>query len=190
MSNNVTDLMVWIDTETFGLEASDHMLEIGLRVTDSELVEITRKTALLWSPYHKRQFEALDKESWVYKQHTASGLFFDAEVYGESYPETEDDLITWITQVFRQFGCDLSSTPLSGSTVGFDRKVLSRYMPTLYKMFHYRSIDISTLKELCKLRSPELYAKQDLQPKKLHRVQADLGDTILEAGWYFDNFLY
>lgn len=190
MSNNVTDLMVWIDTETFGLEASDHMLEIGLRVTDSELVEIYRTTELCWSPYHEQQLKTLDRESWVYKQHTASGLFFDAQTHGLHYAKAEEKLMLRITGVFKQFSCDLSSTPLSGSTVGFDRKVISRHMPMLHRLFHYRSIDISTLKELCKLRSPELYAKQDLHPKKLHRVQADLGDTISEAGWYFDNFLY
>jgi len=188
--------MVWIDTETFGLERDDPMLELGMRVTDTDLNLIDQKSALLWSSKHQVSLDLLkhsgrDSDKWVLKQHTHSGLFEEARVSGLYYLAAQEAFVDWIESVFRAFdGGKLSDQPLCGSTVHFDRKVLGRWMPEFMEMFHYRNIDISTLKELCKRRSPDLFKKQDLRPKKAHRVLPDLDDTIEEAQWYFDNFLF
>jgi oligoribonuclease len=172
------------------------MLELGIRITDLELNAIDEKQFVFWGPQHYVQYNllehsGLDSDKWVRKQHTKSGLFEEARNYGTPYLPVQEQIVDWLEKMFKTFDAGkLSDAPLCGSSVHFDRGVLHQWMRELVEMFHHRNIDISTLKELCKRLNPELYKKQNIIPRKKHRVLPDLDDTIEEARWYFDEFLF
>lgn len=180
--------LLWVDTETFGLEVTDGpIIELGLMLTDIDLNVKASWSGLCWSASHEEHYLRLKQDAWVRDQHEKSGLWHEARTLG--YPVLtmlESSAISWIEAQGAQ------KLPMCGSTVGFDRGQMGHWTPKLEDTFHYRSIDISSLKELCKRLNPEVYRKRDdyTNPKKLHRVLPDLEDSIEEARYYFDNFLF
>jgi oligoribonuclease len=193
MSNS--DRLIWIDTETFGLDPEkDPILEVGIVITDLDLETIDERSVLVWeSPYYDKKFQQLTTRTdsgakYVFNMHQQSGLWTACMRSGLSVQDATDN----IQDFLRGHGVgkeDTEKEPMCGSSVQFDRLMLEHQMPTIWEMFHYRNIDISTLKELCKRFNPRVYS---LIPKKSekHRVMPDLVETIAEASFYKDNFLW
>jgi oligoribonuclease len=182
-----TERLIWLDLETFGLDPIQHpILEIGLRITDLELKTIDDYHDIIWiqNNYERRRKAA---DTYVQKMHETSGLWKEAETVG-SHPEiVAEHVLDWLDKHDANIG-----DPVCGSSVQFDRAMLAAQMPDINNMFSYRNIDISTLKELCARYNPRVYSKLDesTHPRKAHRVMPDLADTINEARFYFDNFLW
>lgn len=190
------DMYVWTDLETFGLEPDrDPIIEIGFKITDAELRPTASFHTLVWEEaVHDRALQRLNSAAnggnadarFVMEMHTKSSLFDDAMNQGISNEEATHQLLKWLD------GQGVKDQPLCGSSVHFDRSFFAAQMPEVLTRFAYRNIDISTLKLLCMRMNPVMYGylKEDTKPQALHRVLADLDDTIGEAKWYFDNFLY
>lgn len=187
---NKEELMSWVDTETFGLNASqDPIIELGIQITDIHLNTIAKKSWLVWTPRHEvrlnkmRAFLHEDQtEKYVYDMHTKNGLFKVAKGSGYSLGTVDHQAHAWLTRN----GWD--GLPMCGSSVNFDRNMMLEQLPKAVSAFHYRIIDNSTIKELCKRYNPSVY--EACPPKKEeHRVMPDLKETIEEFKFYRDEFL-
>lgn len=195
-----TDKMYWVDIETTGLAVEDdRILEVGFLVTDLDLGVIDKAHWTVKSPFSEemvklRTERGTDKQrrdaTIVYDMHTESGLWLDVAVSDQTLREVEAEAAIWL----REQGIDPKADPMCGSSVHFDRAFLKLHMPYVERLFHYRNIDISTLKELSKRWTPRMFEHQKadlalVENTPLHRVFSDLENTVNEARWYADNFI-
>lgn len=191
--------MVWVDIETTGLShLTDVVLEVGIRITDENLKTIDEFDMTVWdSPYYDRKFEEIGMRAGagekgpkiVLDMHRESGLWDSARSEGLTPTDAEKGMVDFL----EGHGVEKERPPMCGSSVHFDRMMITEQMPGLAACFGYRNIDVSTVKELCKVLNPELYGKLDKYgPKKSerHRALDDLTDTINELAWYAENFLH
>ena len=183
--------LIWTDVESFGLNpVSDPLLEVGFVITDLDLEPVQDLFhCLIWEPgLHDKRYEearANPLDEYVLEMHTKNNLFVEAQAKGLSLLDAEEAMLEWCDANNIENGVE----PLCGSSVDFDLKMLTMQFPYVSDRFHYRVINVSTLKELCKRYQPEMYAKMDVEARKLHRVLPDLEDTIAEYNWYMENFL-
>lgn len=192
-------LMVWVDLETTGLdEKTDYVLELGIKVTDTDLNVLRQKDWLIAPP--EDWMEKLERTPAVLEMHMGSGLITDIEhdlgIRGPFFwkdPRNEySNLISffayqWLTEGLR---LEAGKYPMCGSNVAnFDRKFVAEHLPMLNGFFHYRNIDVSTVKELCRIYRPDVFEKLPKPDKKDHRVLADLDWSLTELRYYLDNFL-
>ncbi len=167
--------LVWIDLEMTGLDTdNDTILEIATVVTDAELnvlaegpeLAIAQPLALL---------EAMDE--WNRNQHGRSGLW--RRVLEEGVPMAEAEARTL---EFLEQWVPAGKSPMCGNSICQDRRFLHRRMPALERWFHYRNLDVSTLKELARRWAPELYA--GLRKQAAHTALSDVHDSIAELRHY------
>lgn len=195
----MSDRIVWVDIETTGLShLTDVIVEVGIRITDADLKTIDEYDVTVWdSPYYDRKYEELVTRAEagekgpqiVLNMHDQSGLWISAREEGMTPTDAEGALVDWL----EGHGIPADKLPMAGSSVHFDRMMIAENMPDLIKCFGHRNIDISSVKELCKILNPELYSKLDKYgpPKsEKHRALDDLRDTINECAWYAENFLH
>lgn len=186
------DILVWGDVETFGLNAAtDFILELGLRITDLNLNTLAHKEWLIWEEgiydYRYKQLvkdaEAKEENAlWVLDTHTHSNLFNDARS-GQTPISAEREAIQWLAENHA------TGQPFCGSSVRLDRNMLDMQMPELNETFHYRIIDTSTLKELCRRYNKRVW-EHVLGKNEEHRVKPDIEESIEEFRFYRDNFLF
>ena len=179
--------LVWTDIETTGLDpAKEVILEVGFKITDLTLHVVDNFSVCIWNEafYANKVREANDL---VKDMHDKSGLFEDASMNGVEPDEAEAMILHWLDK--NEIGRE---DPMCGSSVQFDRGFLAEQMPDVANTFSYRNIDMSSVKELCRRFNPILYSKldEDTNPQKAHRVSPDIDDTINEAEFYLDNFLW
>lgn len=192
----MSNRLVWTDLETFGLDPErDPIIEIGFLLTDLELKPIDKFTTLIWEEgVYDTAYKNLLKDAenggdgkFVLDMHNKSGLWDAARSLGGSIALAATEVHEWLDEH------DINGKdPLCGSSVGFDRGMLGTQFPDIEQRFHYRNIDISSLKELCLRYNPRVAAKMSevTSPQKLHRSLPDLMDTIGEFQFYLDNFLW
>lgn len=169
-------MILWVDVETTGLDPAKHdLLEVGLCLTDDRLHPVAETCVLGYAPVTA---DYIHPE--VIAMHDGNGLWRGCRERGRDLFENEEFLIRW----FRAHVGD-ESVPMGGSTISFDRAWLKAKMPRLEALFHYRNIDVSTLKELNKRFHwmPEWEGDRDI-----HRALPDIEDTISELKWYLGAF--
>ncbi len=174
------DNLIWIDLEMTGLSPEDdRIIEIATLITDKNLNVLADGPNLVISQSESR-LKAMD--AWNTKQHGESGLIDKVISYGipESVAEnkTLDFLINFI---------DSGRSPMCGNSICLDRRFLCKYMPTLEGYFHYRNLDVSTLKELALRLNPQIL--KDFSKSSKHLALSDIYDSISELKFYRDHFL-
>ncbi|MEO2267889.1 oligoribonuclease [Pseudoalteromonas sp. YIC-656] len=174
MAVNETNL-VWLDLEMTGLDPEqDRILEIATIVTDSELNILAQGPVIA---IHQSD-ELLDSmDEWCTNQHGKSGLTARVKASTVSEQEAMAETIAFLQQWVPK-----GASPLCGNSIGQDRRFLVRYMLELDNYFHYRSIDVSTIKELARRWHPEVLTKVKKQGS--HLALDDIKDSIMELQVY------
>lgn len=179
--------LMWLDIETTGLDPIRNViLEVGLVVTDLDLKPLDEMSVVIFEGYYPDHFRNLDP--FIRSMHMKNGLIKESHEHGITLREAQEKIEAFLLS----HEVNPSLDPPCGSSVHFDRNFISEHMPEVDEMFHYRNIDISTMKELCRRYNPALFAKAPVLDKELvlHRAIPDIRDTLGEAKFYLDNFLF
>jgi len=173
----VADLLVWIDCEMTGLDlGKDKLIEVAALVTDPELNVLGEGIDLV---IHADDAAIDAMPEIVRDMHSKSGLTDEVRRSTISVPEAEEAVLAYI----KEFVPNPRTAPLCGNSIATDRGFLARDMPALDTYLHYRMIDVSSIKELCRRWYPRVYFGQ---PAKglAHRALADIKESIRELEYY------
>jgi oligoribonuclease len=172
---NRKENLIWIDLEMTGLSPEkNRIIEIATVVTDKEL------TVLAEGPVcaiHQPDEILAGMDEWNTRQHAQSGLTERVRASRIDEAQAEQE-----TLAFLRKHVDLGASPICGNSICQDRRFLSRHMPELAAYFHYRNLDVSTLKILVKLWMPELAGR--FEKNSVHLALADINDSIRELRFY------
>ena len=178
-ANSLSKHLAWIDLEMTGLDPHEHrIIEIACVVTDNDLNVVAEGPNLV---VHQPEEELAKMDAWCVAHHGASGLTERVRKSQLTPAQAEQESIRF----FRQY-MEVGEAPLCGNSIGQDRKFLEAWMPELGALFHYRSIDVSTLKELAKRWRPEL---PSMEKKGSHRALDDILESIEELRYYRQHLL-
>lgn len=174
MSQNAENL-VWIDLEMTGLEPDEHkIIEIASIITDKELNVLAEGPVLA---IHQSEAELAKMDEWNVRTHTGSGLV--ARVQASTV--SEEEAVAQTLAFLREWVPEQAS-PLCGNSIGQDRRFLVRHMPVLEAFFHYRNVDVSTVKELVRRWQPALL--EQFTKKGSHQALDDIRESIAELQFY------
>jgi oligoribonuclease len=169
------DNLIWIDLEMTGLDPEkERIIEIATIVTDSDLNLVAEGPVFA---VHQPDSLLQAMDNWNTKQHNSSGLV--TRVKASKVTEKEAEAAT--LEFLRQY-VPAGKSPMCGNTVYQDRRFLCKYMPELEKYFHYRLLDVSTLKELALRWAPRIY--NGLQKESKHLALDDIRESIEELKYY------
>ncbi|WP_046156506.1 oligoribonuclease [Chromobacterium vaccinii] len=175
-----TNNLIWLDMEMTGLNPDqDRIIEVAMIVTDSNLNVLAESPVLV---IHQPDAILDGMDDWNKNTHGKSGLIEKVKNSTVSETEAEQRLLDFMAQYIPE-----RVTPMCGNTIHQDRRFMARWMPRLEAYFHYRNLDVSTLKELCKRWRPEL-AKGVVKRGK-HEALADILESIEEMRYYREHFL-
>ena len=171
--------LVWLDLEMTGLDPdSERVIEIATAITSHDLSEIIEGPNLVI----QQPMEFIDNmDDWNTNQHTKSGLVESLKVTNITIEEAQKQ-----TLEFLSMHAEKGRSPLCGNSISHDRRFLRRYMPELDAFFHYRNVDVSSIKELIKRWNPELLA--GFKKSSGHRAMEDVLESIQELKFYRDKF--
>jgi oligoribonuclease len=172
--------LIWIDLEMTGLlPESDVILEIATIVTDKHLEVLANGPVLA---IHQSEALLAGMDDWNQKQHGGSGLVARVRASTTSVAQAEratlDFLQTWV---------EPGRSPMCGNSICQDRRFMARTMPQLERFFHYRNLDVSTLKELAQRWAPQI--AQGVKKSSTHLALDDVRDSIAELRYYREHFL-
>jgi oligoribonuclease len=173
---------VWLDLEMTGLDVNRHVIvEIAALVTDGSLEPLDDGIDLI---VHQPPSALAEMDDFVRTMHTRSGLIPEIEASSLGLVEAGAQAIAYIGTHVPEAG----TAPMCGNSIGVDRRFLDRQLPELDRFLHYRSIDVSSFKELCRRWYPEVYRKRPSKAET-HRALADVRESIAELRYYRDNML-
>lgn len=172
--------LIWIDLEMTGLEPKkDVIIEIATIVTDSDL-NILAEGPMLAIHQSDTLLDGMDE--WCTNQHGKSGLTQRVKESVVTEAEAEQETLAFLKQYLAP-----GESPMCGNSIGQDRRFLDKYMPELEAFFHYRNLDVSSLKELAKRWKPEVAA--GVVKKGSHLAMDDIRDSIDELKYYREHFI-
>jgi oligoribonuclease len=169
------DNLIWIDLEMTGLDSqTDRIIEIATIITDSQLNTLAEGPVLA---IHQSDATLAAMDDWNQKQHGASGLI--ARVRASAVDEREAEARTL---EFLSLYVPKGQSPICGNSICQDRRFLARCMPELEAYFHYRNLDVSTLKELARRWAPQLM--NGFSKAGSHTAMADIRESVHELAYY------
>lgn len=172
--------LVWVDMEMTGLEPeTDRIIEVAMIVTDMHLNVLAEGPVLA---IHQSD-ATLDKmDAWNKGTHGRSGLIDRVKASTVSEEQAEAEFLAFMRQWVPK-----GKSPMCGNTIGQDRRFMVKYMPKLEAFFHYRNIDVSTLKELGRRWKPDMVA--GFKKAQKHTALADIIESIEELKYYREHFI-
>ena len=172
--------LVWIDLEMTGLRPdSDRIIEMALVVTDGDLATVAE--APVWAVH--QDDAALDAmDTWNKATHGRSGLIDRVKASTLTEADVEAAAVAFLRE-----HVPAKASPMCGNSICQDRRFLARWMPQLEDHFHYRNLDVSTLKELARRWKPELM--KGIPKEGKHEALADVYESIAEMKYYRENFI-
>jgi len=172
--------LIWLDLEMTGLNPDyDRIIEIATVVTDSDL-NILAEGPVFAVKQSDEMLAGMD--NWNTKQHTKSGLVERVKNDSVSEKEAMEKTLEFLKQYVPE-----GKSPMCGNSICQDRRFLYRYMPELEAFFHYRNLDVSSVKELAKRWKPEII--KGFKKKTKHLALSDIIDSINELIYYRENFI-
>ena len=176
------DRLVWIDLEMTGLDVERHrIVELAVLVTDARLDLLADGLDLV---VHQPPEALAEMDDFVCKMHTKSGLLGEIERSSLTLEDAGKRALEYITQFVPEAG----TAPMCGNSIGVDRRFLDRYLPDLDRYLHYRSIDVSSLKELCRRWYPDAYKKRPSKTEA-HRALDDVRESVAELRYYRETIM-
>jgi oligoribonuclease len=172
--------MVWVDMEMTGLDPEkERIIEIAAVVTEPDLTIVAEAPVLV---IHQSDdiLQAMDK--WNQSTHGKSGLIEKVRVSTLNEEQAQAQMVAFLSQYVPP-----GKSPLCGNTVSQDRRFMFKYMPDLEAFFHYRTIDVSTIKELARRWQPSLLKGFEKHSK--HEALADIHESIEELRYYREHFI-
>nr|VFJ63962.1 MAG: oligoribonuclease [Candidatus Kentron sp. FW] len=170
-----TDNLIWIDLEMTGLDpSSNYIIEIATVITNPFL-DILAEGPVLAIHQSDRILGKMD--AWCTDQHGKSGLTDRVRRSTHREAEAEQMTLEFVSRHVPE-----GESPMCGNSISLDRRFLLRYMPKLAAYFHYRNLDVSTLKELCKRWAPDIY--RGFEKKNSHLALDDIHESIDELKYY------
>jgi oligoribonuclease len=177
----VTDRLVWLDLEMTGLDVARHVIvELAVLVTDADLVPLDDGIDVV---VHQPTTALAQMDDFVREMHTRSGLLGAIETSDVSLEHAGDLALEYV-----RGHVAAGESPLCGNSIGVDRRFLHTQLPRLDEYLHYRSIDVSSLKELCRRWYPGVYRRRPAK-KETHRALDDVMESIAELQYYRDTML-
>lgn len=172
--------LIWIDLEMTGLDPdNDLIIEIASVVTDQNLHILAQGPVLA---VHQPDSALATMDEWNLQHHGQSGLIERVKASTIDTAEAERQTIDFVRQWVPE-----NASPICGNSIGQDRRFLYRYMPKLEAYFHYRSIDVSTLKELAARWAPAV--KEGFKKQSSHQALDDIIESIEELRYYREHFI-
>ncbi len=172
--------LIWLDMEMTGLNPDgDRIIEVAMIITDSQL-NVVAESPVLAVHQPDSVLDAMD--DWNKNTHGKSGLVARVKASAVSEAQAEEILLDFLQQ-----HVPAGKSPMCGNSICQDRRFMALWMPKLEAYFHYRNLDVSTLKELCKRWRPEL--AKGVVKKGKHEALADILESIEELRYYREHFL-
>jgi oligoribonuclease len=172
--------LVWIDCEMTGLDPEkERLLEIAVIVTGPHLTPRVEGPVLV---IHQSDEQLNKMDAWNKGTHGKSGLIDKVKASTTTEAQAEQQILDFLKKYVPK-----SASPLCGNTISQDRRFLVKYMPKLEAYFHYRNLDVSTLKELSRRWKPTVYESFKKQQK--HTALADVHESIDELAHYREHFI-
>ena len=172
--------LIWVDMEMTGLDPErERVIEIAVVVTDS-ILNVVAEGPVLVIHQPDSVLDAMD--SWNKGTHGKSGLIDKVKASTLTEAEAEERLVAFLAPLV-----PAKTSPMCGNSVHQDRRFMLPYLPKLEAYFHYRNLDVSTLKELARRWKPALLAGLSKQGK--HEALADIQESIAELKYYREHFL-
>ena len=172
--------LIWLDMEMTGLNPdSDRIIEVAIVITDSQLQTLAESPVLV---VHQPDaiLEAMDQ--WNKSTHGRSGLVDKVKASQLNESQVETQMLAFLQQHVPS-----NTSPMCGNSICQDRRFMARWMPALERYFHYRNLDVSTLKELARRWKPEILSGIVKHGK--HEALADIYESIEELKYYRENFI-
>ncbi|HXN61656.1 MAG TPA: oligoribonuclease [Acidimicrobiales bacterium] len=170
-------MLAWIDLEMTGLDPARHtIVEIACLITDDDLALIEEGPDLVVAATPE---QLADMDDVVRTMHTRSGLLVDIEASSLTLAEAGAQTLAFLQRHIPQ----PRTVPLAGNSIGTDRRFLAQQLPEIEDYLHYRSVDVSTIKELCRRWRPEVY-KAAPAKKGGHRALQDIRESVAELAYY------
>jgi oligoribonuclease len=177
---NPNENLIWIDLEMTGLSPeNDFIIEIATVVTDKYLIVLAEGPVLA---IHQSEDVLAGMDEWNTSQHAISGLTERVRHSRIATSQAEQETLEFLRHYVAK-----GSSPMCGNSICQDRRFLARHMPELESYFHYRNLDVSSLKIVAKMWAPEIAAQVEKQSS--HLALADIHDSIRELRFYREKLL-
>ena len=174
------DLLIWIDLEMTGLvPESDSIIEIATLLTDRDLQVVAEGPMIA---IHQPEAVLALMDEWNQKQHGGSGLLARVRASTVTTASAESQTLDFLAQ-----HVEPGSSPMCGNSICQDRRFLARHMPQLERFFHYRNLDVSTVKELARRWAPTVL--EGVKKSGAHLALDDIRDSVSELRHYREQFV-
>jgi oligoribonuclease len=172
--------LIWVDMEMTGLvPETDHIIEVAMVITDNDLNTVSEAPVLV---VHQPDSILDGMDAWNKSTHAKSGLIDRVKASVLNDAQVEEQILDFLKEYV-----PTRTSPMCGNSICQDRRFMARWMPKLEEYFHYRNLDVSTLKELAKRWKPEM--AKGVKKHGKHEALADIYESIEEMKHYREHFI-